>query len=224
MKTDTGAGVAEADTIEETPPNIVDIAKKDELIDLGYRGDHLQSGWVASEMLGDDRVGPFNTLNELVVAVRERVQENGVQSDEFEAVDLDDGELDRIEAIIGEPDESFIDADPDEEALSDEPGEIELDADSKGNRYMPGMAPKVNQELTDAVGKYHAIKTERVALTRKETDAKDELKVVAARHANLFVPDPDNSDSMIYRAGDLILRKKITHEEKFMTEIADSGE
>ena len=245
MKDDTGTATAEAeitDEIIESTPSIVDVAKKDELADLGFRGDHLKSGWVASEMLGDRRVGPFDTLDQLVVAVREEVQKTGVPTaDGFETVNLDEpiagDEMDRIEEIIGEADEGYHEDGPeldedelDEDVFSDgfseaeeeaESETVELKADSRGNRYMPGMEPQVNKELTDAVGKYHAIKTERVALTRKEIEARDELKVAAERHANLFVPDPDNSDCMVYRAGDLICRRKTTHEEKFVTEIAD---
>lgn len=243
MNHDTGTATAEAATTDEpigSTPALVDIAKKDELADLGFRGDHLKSGWVGSEMLGDRRVGPFDTLAELVVAVREEVQKTGVlpNADGFETVDLDEpiegDEMDRIEAIIGEADEGYHEEGPEldeDETIGDAPddlpesdeseGMVELKADSRGNTYMPGMEPQVNQELTNAVGKYHAIKTERVALTRKETEARDELKVAAERHANLFVPDPDNSDCVIYRAGDLVCRKKTTHEEKYVTEIAD---
>lgn len=167
----------------------IDVAKMDELKQLGWRTEKDGLAFKAVEINGDRILGPAASMAALHTLVTVAI------GNKFE---LDDDAQDH--------------------------GNVELEANSKGERYLPGAAPLVNAELTAAIGKYHAIKTERVHLTNQERDAKDELIAVCHIHEGLFVPDPDNSDAKIYRAGDLIARLSIKKEEKITTEIAVTDE
>lgn len=244
------AAVAVSEEAEETSStngggNTYDVAKRDEITDLGFRTEHTKNGFLAYEILGDRRVPEngegFGTINELVVAVREEVQKTGVSSepavDDFEAVELSEAdEADELDAG-----ENIIDADeidPDEagpeqfEELGEQEdlpqGAVELTEEpNTGQIRLPGQARVVCQELTDAALKYHAIKTERVMLTAKETAAKDELKMAVAKNASFLTKDPDNSDAMIYVAGqtadgkNIVVRDQKKYEEKITTEVED---
>jgi len=100
---------------------------------------------------------------------------------------------------------------------------VELAANSKGQVYLPGQAPIVDQQIADAAGKYHAIKTERVALTAKETAARDELVAICHIKPELFTSDPDNTNSKIYKVGDLVVRISEEKKEKITTEVEHDG-
>lgn len=183
---------------------LIDVDKIDTLKQNGWRVEKLDSGFSAYEIHGDRKIGPATSIAALHTIVMKEI------GNKF---DLED------EAIA---ENSTSDEGENEATLSNDidAGHIELDADSKGDRYLPGTAPLVNQELTAAIGKYHAIKTERIQLTNQEKDTKDELIAMCHLHENLFAADPDNTDSKIYRAGDLIARLSIKKEEKITTEIA----
>jgi hypothetical protein len=103
-----------------------------------------------------------------------------------------------------------------------EPQVEKLPANSKGDKYLPGMEPVVDKEIAAAAGKYHAVKTERCDLSRQEKVAKDELAEVCHRKKALFKVDPDNTLAKIYRCGDLVIRMENKLEEKITTEIVDS--
>jgi len=170
---------------------MIDVAKMDELKQLGWRTEKLGSGWSAYEINGDRRIGPARSLAALHTAVL-----------------LETGNKFELPAVVNDVDAAA--------------GDVELEENSKGERYLPGTAPIVNQELAAAIGKYHAIKTDRVGLTNKEKEAKDELIALCHIHEKLFVPDPDNDDAKIYRAGDLVVRVSVKKTEEVKTEIATS--
>ena len=272
MNTDAGSatGFAEATETEDTnAPQTWDVAKRDEINDLGFMSQQTADGWVAHEALGDDdaeAIGPFETIGELLTAVKKHVEEHGINAiaeedkpiitqlesgsftayrasapqitgagltreealydlkvaeDEAKADAADD--MDEIERVIaGQPaviDADEIDEDEADEQLDD--GTFEVTETAKGPR-LPGVTEIGNTELTAAVLKYHSVKMERVELTKKETLARDEMKAIAAKHEDLFVPDPENTGCVIYNASGIICRKRITHEEKFETEASDS--
>jgi chaperonin cofactor prefoldin len=106
--------------------------------------------------------------------------------------------------------------------LEDAAKVTKIKEDSRGNRYLDGMEPVVDQEIAAAAGKYHAIKTERVALTTKEVAAKDELAEVCHRKKEFFKVDPDNTNAKIYKVGDLVVRIQNEFKEKISTEIVES--
>lgn len=99
---------------------------------------------------------------------------------------------------------------------------IKIPTDSKGNRYFEGMEPVVDGEIAAAAGNYHAIKTERCALTTREVAAKDELAEVCHRKRDLFKADPDNTNAKIYKVGDLVIRVANEIKEKISTEIIEA--
>ena len=306
MNTDESFGaaaVAVSEEAEETSSNgggnTYDVAKRDEITDLGFRTEHTKNGFLAYEILGDRRVPEsgdgFGTIAELVTAVKAEVQKTGVSDAALQggdeapamegAIEFDDDII--TEEIVGsegmkayrrgrpeltgaglnaaeaiedlklaeteagithederaepQPEEDELDAveniidadeiDPDEEPAEQfeelgeaaeelAEGDTVITVESTGQQRMPGMGRVVNQELTDAALKYHSIKMERVALSRKEAVAKDELAVMVKKHENLFEADPDNSDSKIYYAGDIIVRDQKKYDEKITTEVA----
>lgn len=111
------------------------------------------------------------------------------------------------------------------EQPEDAPDKVKkIKADTRGNRYFEGMEPIVDQEIADAAGKYHAIKTERCELTTKEVAAKDELAEVCHRKPHLFKVDPDNSREKIYKVGDLVVRIANEIKEKITTEVVTADD
>lgn len=282
----SATGFAEATTTETEhnaanghEPVVHDVAKRDEINDLGFNSQQTADGWVAHETLGDDdaeAIGPFETIGELLTAVRQHVVENGVVVDaeyvEEEAIEdpivtqlesgsftayrpsaphivgaglsaeeaLYDlsvataeakvdaaGDMDEIERVIeggrlevGSTDIVEVDEDEADEDEADD-GNFEVTETAKGPR-LPGVTEIGNKELTAAVLKYHSFKMERVEASRKEVSSRDEMKAIAAKHEDLFVPDPENTGCVIYNASGIICRKRITHEEKFETEASDS--
>lgn len=93
-----------------------------------------------------------------------------------------------------------------------------------GNKkqYLDGMEPVVDPEIAAAAGKYHALKTERVALLKEELVAKDELAELCHNKPELFKADPDNTKEKIYKIGDLLIRMANEIKEKITTEIVES--
>lgn len=105
----------------------------------------------------------------------------------------------------------------------DTPNKVKkIKADSRGNRYFDGMEPIVDQEVADAAGRYHAIKTERCEWTAKEVAAKADLAEVCHRKPHLFKPDPENSREKIYKVGDLVVRVANKVKEEITTEVVES--
>ena len=98
---------------------------------------------------------------------------------------------------------------------------MKIKADSKGNRYLEGMEPVVDAEIATAAGNYHAIKSERCALTTREVAAKEALVEVCHRKKDLFKADPDNTNAKIYKVGDLVVRIANEFKEKISTEIVE---
>lgn len=245
-----GAATATADTDTIREPKTHDVAVRDEITDLGFRTEHLQSGYIAFELLGDRRIpedgGGFATQGELLAAVRTEVAKSGVTPDRLEAdreelpepVAVGETEgFDEIERVIdGKPlsmeivddDAGLEQRDPDEietDEIDTDPVAIETYVEpGSGQGRLPGNPLVINQPLTDATLEYHSIKLERVALSAKEKAAKDQMKAVAAQHPKAFFVDPDNSEDLIYVAGqtadgkDIVCRKKKTWVEEFVTE------
>jgi hypothetical protein len=106
----------------------------------------------------------------------------------------------------------------------DKADEVLLEADVKGNRYLPGVEEVVDSQIAAAAGKYHAIKTDRVAMTAKEIAAKDELTEICHAKRHLFKADPDNSNSRIYKAGGIVVRISNEWKEKISTETPESSD
>ena len=163
---------------------LYDVAKWDELKQLGWRSEGKDGEWFAAHADYAEKVGPAKTINALVTAVK---------------------------LVIG----NKFDLPKDE----GNGVEIELDANAKGDRYLPGTAPVVNEQLSNAVMKYHETKLERVSWSNKETLAKDELATIAKIHENLFVPDPKKPGTKVYKLGNgVVARLKIVEDEVITTE------
>ena len=144
-----------------------DVAAFDELKQLGFRAEKLDDTWSAYRIDGTgEPTGPAKTLAALLTQVKLEIGNK---------IELP---ADAVEAKSGA---SEVEADTEE---------IELAADSNGNAFLPGTAPRVNKQLSAAILKYHSIKMDRVALTAQETAARDEMKTIAHIHDALYVPDP----------------------------------
>lgn len=171
---------------------------------MGYRPDQNDKGWVALATKGDDIIGPFENLSLLAAEVQKKT--NSPEPAVAENAASDEGEK---EAIVTEGEETEL---PSRKLHK-------IAADSRGNRYLPGTEPIVDEEIMAAAGKYHAIKTDRCNLTSKEVAAKDELANICHRKSHLFKADPENSNTKIYKVGDLVIRIANEVKEKITTEV-----
>ncbi len=182
-------------------PALVDVATFDELKNLGFRAEKLDDkGWTAFEINGDRTFGPAASLAALKTMVTLAIG-NKIE------LPKDDGETNTEGETL--------------EAADIDTEEVELTESPDGNTYLPGQGPKVNRQLSAAIINYHRIKLDRVAMTAKETAAKDEMKAIAQRFDDLYVPDPKKPGTKIYRVDNIISRRAMTSEEKFTTEEVD---
>jgi hypothetical protein len=109
-----------------------------------------------------------------------------------------------------------------EDAAIDTEIELEEDPSSPGKRYLPGTGPIVDQQLADAAGKYHALNRGWKDAGKLRKDAKTELGAICGLKKHLFKPDPDNTNSLIYRAGGLTIRLGEEKKETLEVEIEDA--
>lgn len=179
---------------------MVDVAAVDELKQLGFRLENLKSGFCAYEIHGERVFGPADSIQALLTHVKMNIG-NKIELPK-------DGDSATATASGDAPSET---GDVDTE-------ETELSADSNGNAFLPGTAPKVNKQLSAAILKYHRIKMDRVQLTAQETAAREEMTTIAHMHDALYVPDPKKPGTKIYRVDNVISRKKVVEEEKYTTE------
>jgi len=100
--------------------------------------------------------------------------------------------------------------------------EVELDEDHKGNSYLPGVKPVVDQQIADAAGKYFADNTDWKDAGKRRTDSKNALDAIVAIKKHLFHEDPDNTRSLIYKAGGLTIR--IAKESKTIVSVETEKE
>ncbi len=97
---------------------------------------------------------------------------------------------------------------------------VEIDEDHKGNTYLPGVKPVVDQQLADAAGAFHADDVAWSEAGKKRKASQAAISAIAELKRGLFRPDPDNSNSLIYHAGGLKIRiakeskTKVTVEEE----------
>lgn len=99
-----------------------------------------------------------------------------------------------------------------------------LKADSKGNRFLEGMEPVVDKDLAAAITTEYADKRAWNDAGKKKKESKMALEAMAKAKRELFRPDPDNSDSLIYRAGDILCRIKKDFTVNVKTEEIKSSE
>lgn len=224
------AATAVAENETEREPTTFDISKRDELMDLGFRVEQNVDGFVAFELMGDRQVPPADqepagSLPVLVTLVREEVQRTGISDGARVGSDFVDGKLEEEPASPSAGSVNFKDIvevddrDPDEELSTleddlDENLEIELEEDGKGNAYLPGTAPIVDQHIANAAGKAKAINTEWKEAGKKRKMAYDELIVLCHTKEHLFKPDPENTHAKIYKVGGFIIRLKNETKEK----------
>jgi hypothetical protein len=102
--------------------------------------------------------------------------------------------------------------------------EITIDVDPATQApFLTGMEEKHNKQLANAIIAQHKAKMARVDATAEETKQNKNMAVVGTLHKGLYVPDPSQPGSKIYRVGKIISRIIHTEEEKFVTEKASSG-
>lgn len=99
-----------------------------------------------------------------------------------------------------------------------------LKTDSKGNRYLDGMEPVVDRDLADAIVAEYTDKRAWNDAGKKKKESKMALEAMVRAKRDLFRPDPDNSDSLIYRAGDILCRIKKDFTVSVKTEEIKSSE
>ena len=99
-----------------------------------------------------------------------------------------------------------------------------LTQNSKGDKYLPGMEPVVDKDLAAAITTEFADKRAWNDAGKKKKESKMALEAMAKAKRELFRPDPDNSDSLIYRAGDILCRIKKDFTVAVKTEEIKSSE
>jgi hypothetical protein len=92
---------------------------------------------------------------------------------------------------------------------------VKLKQDHKGNTYFEGMEPIVDEQLAAAALEEFADKEAWNLAGKKKKKSKDALEAIAAAKRHLFRPDPDNSNSLIYRVGGI----EISIEKEFKTKV-----
>lgn len=178
----------------------------------GFRPERSGVGWAAEPVsentAGFERTPPFPTLVELEKHVLKLFVQGPPDFSMIDDGDKDgesDGgdELDDVAGIIdGEP------------VLDDEASQIELETDTNGQGYMPGMAPVVDEHIASAAREAKALNNEWKEAGKKRTKAYTELAAICHTKPHLFTPDPENSNARIYRIGDLVIRLKNEVKEK----------
>lgn len=96
----------------------------------------------------------------------------------------------------------------------------EMTEDKDGNPYISGLAPLVDRQLTDAACAEFADKEAWKEAGKKKKGSKDALDAIAQMKKHLFRQDPDNSSSLIYNAGGIVVRMAKEFTTKISTEKA----
>ena len=100
---------------------------------------------------------------------------------------------------------------------------VEIDEDHKGNVYLPGVKPLVDATLATAAGDFFAANTDWKDAGKLRKEKLDTLSTVANLKRDLFRPDPDNSNSLIYHAGGLLIRIAKEQKTTVSVEADDDG-
>ena len=100
---------------------------------------------------------------------------------------------------------------------------VEIDEDHKGNVYLPGVKPVVDASLATAAGDFFAANTDWKDAGKLRKEKLDTLSTVANLKRDLFRPDPDNSNSLIYHAGGLLIRIAKEQKTTVSVEADDDG-
>lgn len=73
---------------------------------------------------------------------------------------------------------------------------LKLSVDIFGNPYLPGQEPVVVKEMFEEAKAYEDAKTERMRLTKKESEGKQKLTGLARKYRDLF---EESSDGMQFQ-------------------------
>lgn len=99
--------------------------------------------------------------------------------------------------------------------------------DDPNQQELPGTGPTV-EEYIEQVKEYNTAKDARIAMSAVETAAKKirdkGTKYIRQQNPNLFKPDPDNDDSLIFKQGGVRVTVKVTETETITSAMDDSPE
>lgn len=180
----------------------------------GYKPEKTDEGFIATKISDPSEViGPLPYLGSLSMAVREAVGDP-LTDDEPEFV----GEAFEGEVVEDEETDTLV-----AEGPVTDPPVIELTEDHRGNTFLPGAGPIVDEQLAKAAGDYFARNSEWKDAGEKRKAAKDNLSTIAEMKKDLFKPDPDNSNSLIYHAGGMLIRIARETKQNVTVEIEDEG-
>jgi hypothetical protein len=169
--------------------------------------------WFALETQGDRVIGPFKSLSALGLAVEDetgdgRRETGDAEPEVVENVAEKKTLADYATSFEGENQATEVDS-----------VEVEIDEDHKGNTYLPGVKPIVDEQLAQLAGAFHADNNDWKDAGKKRKGSLAALEAGAAIKRSLFHQDPDNDNSLIYHAGGLKIRiakeskTKVTVEE-----------
>lgn len=188
----------------------------DAIASKGWTPGHISLGFVADK--DGLQIGPFESISQLY--------SNVIAAEDGEDLTTEDTESTEEEssgALCGTPSPDGdgrycrLDMGHRGDCILSEPPSlddvgVEIDEDHKGNVYLPGVKPVVDASLATAAGDFFAANTDWKDAGKLRKEKLDTLSTVANLKRELFRPDPDNSNSLIYHAGGLLIR--IAKEQK----------
>ncbi len=170
--------------------------------DLGWTPAFTEQGWVATK--GDQQIGPVSALTQLRKAA---TAANNAPDDPGDFKGRNTEQHPTRDDAPRKGKSTKVDP-----GTILEEGEIKLDADRKGNTYLPGAEEIVDVQLKDAAFTEFHDKEAWKEAGKKKKESKTALDAVAAAKKHLFYPDPENTGDLIYKVGGITVRmdKEIT--------------
>lgn len=204
------------DTLTETEQGVFDLIGA-----MGFKPDKDDAGrWVGLSISGDDLIGPVGTLSKLHKAVEDFVESFDLGVDD---TPLTDALLAAEDLTTEGTEDGDSEGSDDSETLE---AQVELTEDHRGRVFLPGTGPIVDQQLADAAGEFLAADIEWKDAGKRRTTAQQALRTTAGLKKDLFTPDPDNSNAVIYHAGGITIRISKTEKEEikcFSDEEVEAG-
>lgn len=178
---------------------LIDVSKVDEIKQLGFKVDQVDGNFMAVEIDGEGVIGPASSVAALHTLVKQEVGNKAP--------------LPKSDSSSGQ-----------ETAGTGDSDQVELTEDATGKTWLPGSGPIVDKQIAAAAQTYETIKMERVALSRRETSAREDLIAQVHLKPELFTVDPKDQNSKVYVVSDIEIRIKNEIVEKITTKRIDPAE
>jgi len=226
----TVTGIEEAEAFEHDPQDFYDELPQasqdlwDAVAAKGWTPGHVSLGFIADKP-GEDQLGPLESISGLWEAVAE-LQSAGVPETENSETPNSENSATRSPVYCGTPspaeDGTFCRLELGHEGPCSTTEVVEVTEDHKGNRFFEGFGPVVDVQLAEAAGRFHADNNDWKEAGKRRKESQTALDAVVEIKRDLFKQDPDNTHSLIYHAGGLLIR--IAKESKTKVTVEEEGE